>query len=276
MLNAQSFIKEINIQISNRCNLFCIFCPRSNIPAEDLKKIEKTGFMPLNLFREIVDRAVTDGVSIISLTPRMGEVLLDPTLLEKLKYLEECEDIESYFFATNLTVDASSLIDFLQESQKFTLEISHYGNLNKFLELTHGSEHLYKVYIKNLCRLAARLTYKSKVTIFKRFVGEDDVSIIKLLRSTGIKYDDRETKNFNIGGLLKNDVDEHGEIVRKGECPTKMTGSILINGDYNLCYMNDVYNTMTQGSILHKSLKELRENAVFTGHECCRLCNECW
>lgn len=276
MQNAQSFIDEINIQIINRCNLLCVFCPRANIPSEDLRNIEKTGVMTLELFKDIVDRCVVAGITKFSLTPRMGEVLIDPTLLDKLHYLEDNSKVQSYFFASNLTLDASDLINYLQRSKKLTLEVSHYGSLENFVKVTQGNKRFYDIYKKNLCLIAARIKHKSRITIFKRFVGEENVSIVKVLKAAGVIYDEKETKNFNIGGLLKNEVDEYTEIIRNGECPTKQTGCILINGDYNLCYMNDVYDTMTQGNILKKSLRQLRAEALLEGHEVCRKCNECW
>jgi hypothetical protein len=273
---AQNFIEEINIQIINRCNLLCSFCPRANITREQLREIEATGAMSLGLFKTIVDKCIQAGITRFCLTPRMGEVLLDPTLHEKLAYLEGLSNVKEYFFSTNLTLNASKLIEYVNNSSKCTLEISYYGGKEIFCKVTQGDEKLYRHFVNNLSRISASLKHKQKITIFQRFLGEEKLPIIKMLISQGVIYNTKETRNYNIGGLLKNEVPLYTEIKRTGQCPTKLTGCILINGDFNLCYMNDVFNTMTQGSILNTDLRVLRKEAKLDGFECCRMCDESW
>ncbi len=272
----QNFIDEINIQIINRCNLKCNFCPRANIDESSLKEIESTGTMSTSMFIDIVDRCISAGIKHFCLTPRMGEVLIDTKLFDKLKYLEEHPAVSTYFFSTNLTYDARTLIEYLNSSRKCTIEVSYYGNKDRFIETTEGNEKFYQIFLENLARISASLQHKSKLTLVQRFEDEEVLPVVKMLISQGIVYNTKETRNFNIGGLLKNNVPTYDTITRNGECPTKLTGCILINGDYNLCYMNDVHNTMTQGNILKTDLKTLRKNAILDGHECCRLCDESW
>ena len=85
--------KEINIQIINRCQLRCKFCARSWLPTNRILEIGSS-VMSLDNFKRIIDKCVESGRTQICLTPRIGEVFLDPTFKEKVTYLEENLDIE--------------------------------------------------------------------------------------------------------------------------------------------------------------------------------------
>jgi len=266
-------IHEINLQLIDFCNLNCKFCINSNIN----EKIPVFGIMQLDVFKSIVNKCIDGGVTKFCLTPRCGEVLLDPTLINKLQYLESLPSVKEYYFATNLTICSKELFSFLNTSNKCHIQISYYGDLyTKFNFNTNGSNELYQEFIQGLTNIL-HIQDKSKIRIYQRFSKlTKQLPIIDVLCKLGCIYDVSETLNFNIGGYLKNDVDEFVGYERVGNCPTKQIGSILINGDYNLCYMNDVYNETSQGNIFDTTLTELRANAKLDGWEICKRCNENW
>lgn len=84
----------LQIETVNICNSACIFCA---YPCMTRKK----GIMDPGLFEKIIrDFAGMGGVS-LNLTPIMGDILLDPHLLERLNILKNYPEIRQITFTTN-------------------------------------------------------------------------------------------------------------------------------------------------------------------------------
>lgn len=267
---------EINIQIINNCNLNCIFCPRSNLNKSEVIKNSKMT-QSLEIFKQIVDECLTlEDLTKICLTPRMGEPLLDNYLMEKLNYLKLQNQITEIFFSTNFTIDARTLLKNL--GNKISLQISHLGNRERFKKITQtNSDNLYDTYLNNIRFCIANPKFCKNLTFYQRYVGDIEcIELDILLKTTAANYDKTETLNYNLGGHLINQVDEYSKIKRIGKCPTKETGCILMDGDYNLCYMNDLLNETTQGNILKKSIKTFKNNEYNIMYNICKKCNENW
>jgi spiro-SPASM protein len=86
-------VTEIDVEITNECNLRCIFCPRR------IMKREK-GYMTLDLFKKIIDELQGASVS-ISFT-LYGEPLLHPLFLEMVRYAKDRR--HSVYLYTNGTL----------------------------------------------------------------------------------------------------------------------------------------------------------------------------
>jgi molybdenum cofactor biosynthesis enzyme MoaA len=85
------------IGITNICNARCIFCayPRA-MDSKDLKG----GVMPLPLFKKIVDQWIALGGTQVDLTHTVGDPLVDPGLVDKVKYAVSA-GIKHVSFTTN-------------------------------------------------------------------------------------------------------------------------------------------------------------------------------
>lgn len=284
-------MNEINLQIINKCQLKCVFCARSWI---DLTQI-KVNIMSYNTFVKIVDECIKNNIGRFCLTPRIGEVFLDPTFEKKIKYLEDHKQVEYYFFATNLLVEKS---DFLINLKKAYIEISLYGYDNKsYLRTTNVD--CYDKFIYNLNALWINMKKSKKIfDNFKIFVRCNQVyeglpktnfiySILKKMQLVkSVEISESEILNYNFGGLIPSGSlnNEHPMIEKKGVCPTAKTGCIMPNGDYGLCYMNDVNDTMIMGNIFkegltnilssQKRLKILKDMENNNYHGICKNCNE--
>ena len=70
---------NIDIELTNACNLKCVMCPRTVLG------LEKTGFMSEYLYRKIIDDASQLGVPAIKLLWR-GESTLHPEIVSFIKY----------------------------------------------------------------------------------------------------------------------------------------------------------------------------------------------
>jgi radical SAM protein with 4Fe4S-binding SPASM domain len=84
----------LQIETTNICNSACVFCAYPKMRREK-------GVMSLPLFEQIVNEYASMGGGSVSLTPLVGEALLDPHLLERLRILDECPQICQISFTTN-------------------------------------------------------------------------------------------------------------------------------------------------------------------------------
>jgi len=84
----------LQIETTNACNAVCVFCARSRMQ-------RAVGVMPLPLFEKIVRDYAGMGGGPVSLTPVVGDALLDPHLLERLRLLRELPGINQVSLTTN-------------------------------------------------------------------------------------------------------------------------------------------------------------------------------
>ena len=84
----------LQIETTNVCNASCIFCAYP-------KMSRKPGFMSLSLFEKVVKDYAAMGGGPVSLTPVVGDVLLDPHLMERFRILREHPEINQISFTTN-------------------------------------------------------------------------------------------------------------------------------------------------------------------------------
>ena len=80
MYKVTDFPKRIEIELSNKCNLNCFYCPRRFL-------VDRDGFIDYNLFKNIIDEIKAYPESILVLH-RRGESLLHPNFTEMLNYVK--------------------------------------------------------------------------------------------------------------------------------------------------------------------------------------------
>jgi radical SAM protein with 4Fe4S-binding SPASM domain len=81
-----NFPINLDLHITNKCNLECEFCPRT---WHDLSGgFEEYGFMPMDLYKRIIDEGVREGMKAIHFTAN-GEPLLHRGLEEMIRYAHE-------------------------------------------------------------------------------------------------------------------------------------------------------------------------------------------
>ena len=84
----------LQIETTNVCNSACVFCA---YPKMERKK----GVMDLALFERVVEEYAAMGGGPVTLTPLVGDALLDPHLLERLRILEAAPRISQVSLTTN-------------------------------------------------------------------------------------------------------------------------------------------------------------------------------
>jgi MoaA/NifB/PqqE/SkfB family radical SAM enzyme len=84
----------LQIETTNICNARCVFCAYTGMKREK-------GIMSMPLFERIVEEYATVGGGPVSLTPVVGDALLDPHLLERLRILGACPQVCQTSLTTN-------------------------------------------------------------------------------------------------------------------------------------------------------------------------------
>jgi Radical SAM superfamily/Iron-sulfur cluster-binding domain len=84
----------LQVETTNICNALCVFCAYPSMK-------RKKGVMSLPLFEKIVQEYAVMGGGAFSFTPVVGDALLDPHLLERLRLLEQFPVIDQVSMTTN-------------------------------------------------------------------------------------------------------------------------------------------------------------------------------
>jgi len=92
LARAKPFV--LQIESTNICNAACVFCAYPSMK-------RKKGVMSLPLFEKIVSEYAAMGGGALSFTPLVGDALLDPHLLERLRMLERFPSIDQITLTTN-------------------------------------------------------------------------------------------------------------------------------------------------------------------------------
>lgn len=84
------FPTNLDIELTNTCNLRCVMCPHG-FPSPEFK--ESLGFMDLGLAKRLIGEGVKKGVSAIKLNWR-GEPLMHKGIVEIIEYAKACGVLE--------------------------------------------------------------------------------------------------------------------------------------------------------------------------------------
>jgi radical SAM protein with 4Fe4S-binding SPASM domain len=99
------FPMNLDLYITNRCNLQCVMCRRTLEVQKGLNSEiyqEEQCDMDLNVYKKVIDEAAREGVYAIHLTA-YGEPLLHEDIIEMIKYARE-KNILDLFMHTNGTI----------------------------------------------------------------------------------------------------------------------------------------------------------------------------
>src|SRR3989338_5572278 len=99
------------IETVSICNALCVFCAYPTMK-------RKKEVMTMEVFEKIVREYSQMGGGALSLTPVMGDPLLDPQFIERYKILEQYNNIEQVSFTTN----GIAFKKFTNDELKFILE----------------------------------------------------------------------------------------------------------------------------------------------------------
>jgi hypothetical protein len=121
--------KEITIETTNKCAAKCIMCPRE-------KLTQALDVMSLELYQKIVTDAFNEGVKIIDLCG-YGDVFLDKTILEKMKWTKKVNPESIIYISTTGNAMLPKYHEYILEYGDI-LKFSIYGNTKETYEHMMG------------------------------------------------------------------------------------------------------------------------------------------
>lgn len=254
---------SIGFQVTNTCNANCIFCGYQYL------KTPKS-ILPMDLFRKAIDEFDAFGGGGIGLTPFVGEALLDPNFIERIKYARNKKNVSRMGFFTNgiliNRVGARSIIR--SGIDEITISIGGFDAESYSRIFRVNSWSLVIEGILNL--LEENALYDNRVNIC---IGlRSDVSIWKLLGTPAYKMLKRFRFNlqYNIhydswSGRIKREELRGAMRLRKQPkknepCSLLYTGPIILsNGDMALCGCRDLNgdSELVLGNIKDKTILEM-------------------
>jgi MoaA/NifB/PqqE/SkfB family radical SAM enzyme len=111
---------ELHLELTNLCNANCIFCPYQ------FQERPKQ-FMSDEIFSKAVGDYVAVGGGSVSLTPIVGDALIDPSFLDRVRYLRSQPAIDRIFVTTNAILLDKFGIENVLTSGVTTINVSTAG-----------------------------------------------------------------------------------------------------------------------------------------------------
>ena len=281
------------IEPTNLCNFECRFCPTGN---KDLLKgcNRKNGFMPLNLFKKLVDdlKEFPEKVKLINLW-KDGESFLHPDFPEMCQYLGKANVAERFIARTNGTILDLDLCRKIIASGINEIGISVEAvNDEKYFELTRR-KFSYRNLVKNVgelfkirenCRIYVKiidvdLSADEKKRFFDDFAEISDVCAIEhLMGWSGDTFDFKLGHEVNVsqGGSLRNNntvctlpftqlaVNCDGSV---STCNADWMHKTIV-GNINELKLRDIWNGNVLKEFREMHLKHLKDN-----NAACRKCD---
>lgn len=111
---------ELHLELTNLCNANCVFCPYQYQERE-------TAFMTDEVFHKAVADFVACGGGSVGLTPIVGDALIDPKFLERVRHLRAQPKIDRIWVTTNAILLDKHGIDEVLASGLTSITISTSG-----------------------------------------------------------------------------------------------------------------------------------------------------
>jgi radical SAM protein with 4Fe4S-binding SPASM domain len=111
---------ELHLELTNLCNANCVFCPYQFQQRE-------TQFMSDEVFHKAVSDYVGIGGGSVGLTPIVGDALIDPKFLDRVRYLRSLPQIDRIWLTTNCILLDKFGIDAVLQSGINALNVSTAG-----------------------------------------------------------------------------------------------------------------------------------------------------
>src|SRR5918996_37820 len=144
---------ELHFELTNLCNANCVFCPYQF----QTREVE---FMPDEVFTKAVNDFLTIGGGSVGLTPIVGDALIDPKFLERVKYLRSFAAIDRIWVTTNGILLDRHGIDEVLASGLTSITISTAGFDEEMYERVYRSKS-YRRFRRNVLALVEQNAKRS-------------------------------------------------------------------------------------------------------------------
>ena len=139
---------ELHLELTNLCNANCIFCPYQF-------QTREVQFMTDVVLHKAVSDFVKCGGGSVGLTPIVGDALIDPKFVERVRYLRSHPTIDRIFVTTNAILLDKHGIDEVLNSGLTSITISTAGFDSEMYERVYRSQS-YERMKRNVLNLVKR------------------------------------------------------------------------------------------------------------------------
>lgn len=278
-----SFPRFIHIELTNACNLDCVMCPRRSMKRE-------IGFMPVELFRKIIDQVPKGSEIAISLNV-FGESFLHPKLHEMVKYAKQ-SNVGEVHLNTNITIIDEQKIKSILEAGIDVLTLSFEGTGKDVYEKLRIGSNFEKAEenIKMILRAQKEMNaFKTRINIQMTDMEETHGRIKEFVEKW------KQFLAANNGILIKQYDTWAGQVkdrtvnpkyFTRAPCPVLNENmTIYWNGDVSICCRDcfgiQVLANAGQNSIeeiwkgsQYQKLRELNNSKQFGKIPLCKQCND--
>ena len=275
---------EVDVGLTNHCNLNCSFCPNDKIK-------KKRGFMEESLFKSVVDCIVTEFESKAILGLGLfGEATLHPNFVDFLKYASLCN--LKINISTNTVILYGEIAETILNSKINLIEISFYTlDKKRYGEVTNSEQ--YDQVLKNIhsfLNRAEKQKFEGNIRLRPFDVFPTEMSMYKnefYKRYPNLNFERQEIKKmrnwagfFNVKDLLKGiyiqrpclspfrrlAVDWDGEV--------KLCCQAMLSEDLSVGYVDNDYNLYDLWK--SKELNEIRERFLKLDYSRFPSCKRCY
>jgi sulfatase maturation enzyme AslB (radical SAM superfamily) len=260
-------LESLFVTSTTMCNLRCVFCAYA-------KSSIQNQVMPLDDFKENIEKAIHFGFDTFNLTPMLGEPMKDPLFIERLTFLDRHQGVHDYYFSTNLTLANDQIFAVISDLKKLRwLSISVYGHdRQSFQDITRTSGRLYSRLLRNLHLLSkhralfpvTEIKMRSRESFDLNTHQSELCAVITQLRDNGVRI--RVPKAFsNWAGLV-----DTAELEKRSMRPKIISGPktapcvflfykpvILPSSQLNACSAGDGNANFIIGSLKENDFAEI-------------------
>jgi radical SAM protein with 4Fe4S-binding SPASM domain len=129
---------ELHFELTNLCNANCVFCPYQ-FQTRDIE------FMPDEVFEKAVGDFVSIGGGSVGLTPIVGDPLIDPKFVERVRYLRSFSSIDRIWVTTNAILLDKHGLDEVLNSGLTSITISTAGFEEEMYQRVYRSKSYQRV-----------------------------------------------------------------------------------------------------------------------------------
>jgi radical SAM protein with 4Fe4S-binding SPASM domain len=202
-------VPVLNIETTNVCDARCVFCPNAIMK-------RKREHLDTQLFKKAVEEFVAMGGEAINLNAVIGEPLLDPYILSRIRHVKQFPQIKSVGFVTNLHwLHNMDMAEFLNSGIDWLSISAIFSGREKFLEF-FGVDR-YSQTLDNIVRLIQENKNHGNRIEIKFSIKPTREDIRETYRHEDFKMVDKLT-----GGALSR------ELVNQGLCVDDWTGRVKL------------------------------------------------
>lgn len=267
---------EITVELTNRCNLNCIFCPHSK-----MRRIQ--GFMDFSLFKKIIDE-VARFVECVDLD-LLGESTMHPNIIEMIRYCKKAglkTTLNSNMARVNQKL-AMSLIDSGLDMLVMGIDGVHKDTYEKLRRGTSFDET--KQNIQGLLSLDPKDLYRVVQMVYIANNKDEAGQFIRQWRSSGADfvriqpYQNVEKENLQLSALpARSDRKRRPCIHPWKKMAVCWDGTVVICcNDYDkFKVVGDVRNENVLDIWNGQHMQEIRKDLIIGNFRELSLCRDCF